>query len=192
MVTTLRVIVAEMQRFGMLLGAFARDRRGLSALEFALILPIMLMLYFGTVELGTGLSINRKVTHATSSLADLITQSKVISNTDMTNILDAAESIIVPYDVNKLKITVSGIAINSAGVAKVAWSDTRHGTALTVNSTVTDLPAGVKQNDTFIVTAKVTYDFTPTIGYLLTGTYTLDDQFYLRPRASAKVCRVTC
>ncbi|MEO8667405.1 MAG: TadE/TadG family type IV pilus assembly protein [Bauldia sp.] len=179
-------------RLAELLRQFAADRHAVSALEFALILPIMLTLYFGTVEVGTALTINRKVTHVTSSLADLVTQSKVISNTDMTNIFDAAESIIVPYNVNTLKITVSGITINAAGVAKVTWSDTRHGTALTVNSTVTDLPAGVKQASTFIVTAKVSYDFAPTIGYVLTGTFTLNDQFYLRPRASSTVCRVTC
>jgi Flp pilus assembly protein TadG len=150
----------------------------------------MLALYFGTVELGQALSINRKVTHVTSSLADLVTQSKTITNADMTNILDAAESIIVPYDVNTLKMTITGITINSSGVAKVAWSDTRHGTALTVNSNYTGtLPAGVNQASTFLVTADVSYDYTPRIGYILTGTFTLHDQFFLRPRASSTVTR---
>jgi Flp pilus assembly protein TadG len=171
---------------------FRADRRGVSALEFALILPIMLALYFGTTEIGTGLTINRKVTHVTSSLADLVTQSKIISNTDMVNIFDAAESIIVPYDVDKLKMTITGIQINSTGVAKVVWSDTRNGTALTAGSTYSGLPAGVNQASTFLVTAKVSYDFTPTIGYLISGTFTLEDQFYLRPRASSTVCRVSC
>ena len=169
---------------------FARTAEGVSALEFALVLPAMLALYFGTVELGQALSINRKVTHVTSSLADLVTQSKTITNADMTNILDAAESIIVPYDVNTLKMTITGITINSSGVAKVAWSDTRHGTALTVNSNYTGtLPAGVNQASTFLVTADVSYDYTPRIGYILTGTFTLHDQFFLRPRASSTVTR---
>ena len=170
-------------------GKFAADRRGVSALEFALILPVMLVLYFGSVELGDALSINRKVTHITSSLSDLVTQSKTITNTDMDNILDAAESIIIPYDVGTLKMTVSGISIDAQGIATVAWSDTRNGTALTAGSTYSGLPDGVNQASTFLVTAQVSYDYTPTIGYILTGTYTLQDQFYLRPRASSTVTR---
>jgi Flp pilus assembly protein TadG len=158
-----------------------------SAVEFALILPIMLALYFGSFELGDGLTVKRKVTHITSSLADLITQSKTITADDMENILDAAESIIVPYDVDKLKMTVSAITIDADGVAKVAWSKTRNGTALTPGNTYTGLPTGVNQPSTYLVTAKVSYDYTPTIGYLLTGTFTLEDQFYLRPRQSETI-----
>lgn len=168
-------------------GKFAEDRSGLSALEFALILPIMLALYFGTVEVGDALTIDRKVTHITSSLGDLVTQSKTITSADMTNILDAAELIIIPYDVNTLKMTISEVFINPQGVAKVVWSTTRNGTALACNAVYSDIPAGVNQANTYFVTATVSYDYTPVVGYIITGTFTLKDQFYLRPRASTSV-----
>jgi Flp pilus assembly protein TadG len=169
------------------LASLARDRKGVSALEFALILPVLLILYFGTDELGEGLTVQRKVTHVTSSIGDLVTQSKTISSTDMENFFDAAESIIIPYNVNKLKMTVTALQIDASGNAKVVWSHTRNGTALTANAPYTGLPDGVKQASTFLITAKVTYDYTPTIGYLLTGTFTITDQFYLRPRQGSTI-----
>jgi Flp pilus assembly protein TadG len=168
---------------------FGDDRSGLAALEFALILPLMVALYLGGVEISDALTIKRKVTNVSSSLGDLVTQAKVIDNKDMSNIFDAAASIITPYNESKLRIKVSGVAIDSKGRATVAWSDARNDTPLAKNSVVT-LPAGVNQNDSFIVTTEVHYDYQPTFGYVLTGSFDLTDQFYLRPRLSAEVDRV--
>ena len=114
----------------------------MAAVEFALLLPLMLTLYFGSVEFGDALTIDRKVTHVTSSLADLVTQAKTISNTDMQNILDATASIIIPYNDDLLRIKVSGVSIDQNGVAKVMWSDARNDTALAMNSIIT-LPTAV-------------------------------------------------
>jgi len=168
---------------------FGDDQSGLAALEFALILPIMVALYLGGVEIGDALTIKRKVTSVTSSLSDLVTQAKVIDDKDMSNIFDAATSIITPYDENKLRIKVSGVAIDSKGKATVAWSDARNDTPLAKHSVVT-LPNGINQKDSFIVTTEVHYDYQPTFGYVLTGSFDLTDQFYLRPRLSAEIDRV--
>jgi len=168
---------------------FGDDRSGLAALEFALILPIMVALYLGGVEIGDALTIKRKVTSVTSSLSDLVTQAKALDDKDMNNIFDAAASIITPYDENKLRIRVSGVAIDSKGKATVAWSDARNDTPLAKKSVVA-LPDGVNQKDSFIVTTEVHYNYQPTFGYVLTGSFDLTDQFYLRPRLSAEVDRV--
>ncbi|MEX0852504.1 MAG: TadE/TadG family type IV pilus assembly protein [Bauldia sp.] len=168
---------------------FAVDRRGVSAVEFALLLPLMVMLYLGGVELGQGLTIDRKVTHVTSSLADLVTQAKVVTDAGMANILDAAAAVVTPYDDSLLRIKVSGVSIDAEGVATVAWSDALNDTPLAVNSTIT-LPAQVSQPNTFIVTAEVHYNYTPTIGYVLTGSFDFKDQFYLRPRLTDVITRV--
>jgi Flp pilus assembly protein TadG len=169
---------------------FAADKSAIAAVEFALLLPVMLLLYFGGIEVGDALTIKRKVTSVTSALTDLVTQSKVVSNADMKNILDAASSIITPYDQSKLKIKVSGIAIDSQGKATVAWSDARNDTPLAKNSVVT-VPAAVDQKNTFVVTTEVHYDYTPMFGYVMTGSFDLNDQFYLRPRLSDSIDRVS-
>lgn len=166
------------------------DRKGIAAVEFALILPLMLTLYFGAVELGDALTINRKVSHVTSSLADLVTQSKVITDSDMSNILDAAASVMTPYSVTPLKIVVSGVTIDTNGKATVTWSDASNTSALTPNSVVT-LPAAVSTPSTFLVMAKVIYAYKPVIGYVMSGTFNLSDQFYLRPRLTTAITRTS-
>ncbi|HVY19643.1 MAG TPA: TadE/TadG family type IV pilus assembly protein [Bauldia sp.] len=164
---------------------FIRDKRGVSAVEFALILPVMLTMYLGCNELGNGLTIARKVTHVTSTLSDLVTQSKnSISSTEMTNILNAAASIMTPYGTSLLKIKVSEYKIDANSKVTVEWSSAYNDTALTKNAVITNLPANVKQASTYLITAEVHYAYTPTIGYVMTGTFDLHDQFYLRPRLS--------
>ena len=77
---------------GSLTSRFAADRSGVSAIEFAFILPLMLALYLGGIELGDAYSVKRKVTRVTSSLSDLVTQSKAISDADIAAITIGASS----------------------------------------------------------------------------------------------------
>lgn len=162
------------------------DRSGIAALEFALLLPVMLLLFFGAVELSEALTINRKVTHVSSSLGDLVTQSKTITASEMNNILDVAAGVMTPYSETPLKMKVTGVTIDANGKATVAWSFARNDTKLTKGATVT-VPPTVKQPSSFIVMTEVHYPYTPTIGYVLTGTFDLKDEFYMRPRLSPEI-----
>ncbi len=166
---------------------FWRNRSGVAAVEFALLLPLMLTLYFGGVELGDALTINRKVTHVASTLSDLVTQSKSITPTDMSNIFDAAAAVMAPYPVSPLTMRLTGATIDDKNVVKVAWSQGSNTTALTTGAVLT-VPAGVNQASTFLVIAEVHYPYAPTIGYVITGTFDLKSTFYLRPRISDAVC----
>lgn len=168
----------------------AEDERGVSAVEFALILPVLLMLYFGAVELGDALTIDRKVTHVTSTLSDLVTQTKVITDTDMTNIFNAATAIMTPYPDTSLRIKVTGVYMDANSKATVSWGYAKNDTAL-AKGTSFAVPTALVQASTFLVVTEVHYPYTPTIGYVMTGTYDLNDTFYLRPRLSDKVCKDT-
>jgi hypothetical protein len=97
--------------------------------------------------------------------------------------------VIAPYDVSKLKVTVSAVTIDSNNVAKIAWSDTLNGTKRTVGSTVT-LPTALNVANTTLIWSEVSYNYKPTIGYVVTGTLNLSDQIYMRPRLSDTVTRV--
>ena len=103
-------------------GRFARDRRAVSAVEFALLAPLMITLYFGCVEVSEGIAADRKVSLTASAVANLTAQATTIDSNDMTNILNAASAIIAPYDSGKLKITVSCLNIDKNQKATVMWS----------------------------------------------------------------------
>jgi Flp pilus assembly protein TadG len=172
------------------LARFSEDRRGMSAVEFAMLLPLMMTLYLGSAEISQGISIDRKVTLTARALADLASQPTNITNADMTNILNAASAIIAPYSVSKLKATVSELSIDSNGKATVVWSDTYQGTARSVGQVVT-LPTALAVPNTSLIFGEVQYSYKPTIGYVVTGTLTLKDQMYMRPRQANTVTRST-
>jgi Flp pilus assembly protein TadG len=165
-----------------------RDKRGVSAVEFAMLLPLMITLYLGGVEVSQAVAVDRKATLIARSVADLIAQSTTVTNADMSNILAATAAIIVPYSDAKLKITVSSVAIDNNGLAKIAWSDTKNGTARAVGTTVS-LPPALVINNSSLIWAETQYAYTPTIGYVITGTKNLTDQIYMRPRLSDTVTR---
>src|SRR5687767_11369341 len=84
-------------------GTLRRDQRGVSAVEFAMILPLMVTLYLGAVEVSQGVAINRKVTLTARTVADLASQASSIATGDMTNLLNASAAVISPYELGKLK-----------------------------------------------------------------------------------------
>jgi Flp pilus assembly protein TadG len=171
------------------LASFRKDERGVSAVEFAMLLPLMVTLYLGSVEISQGVGIDRKVTLTTRTVADLASQVSSISNADMANMLTATAAVIAPYDQTKLKVTVSAVTIDSNGNAKVAWSDTLNGTSHAVNTPVT-LPSALNVPNTTLIWSEVSYSYQPTIGYVITGTLNLSDQIWMRPRLSDTVQRV--
>jgi len=162
---------------------FAGDRRGVSAVEFALVAPIMIGLYFGVVEVSDGVSASRKVSLTAATLANLTAQVSTITSADMSNILDASSAVIAPYDPSKLKITVTCISIDSTKKATAKWSVTRNGGA--ANTGTMTLPAALAVASTQLILAQVSYAYTPTVGYNITGTVNLSDKMYMSPRLTA-------
>jgi Flp pilus assembly protein TadG len=168
----------------------ARDDRGVSAVEFAMLLPLMLTLYLGTVEISQGIGADRKVTMTARTVGDLIAQSSSISNAEMTNSLNAATAVMAPFPVSKLQVVVSSVSIDANGKATVDWSDTLNGTARSKGSVVA-LPTALVVPNTSLIWSEVQFSYTPVVGYVISGTLTLKDQIYLRPRLSDKVARTT-
>jgi Flp pilus assembly protein TadG len=167
---------------------FGGDRSGVSAVEFALVLPLMLTLYLGATEVSLGIATDRKVTLTARTVADLASQVSTVSNADMNNVLNAAAAVMQPYSTAPLKITVSSVEIDKDGKATIKWSDTRNGTARSPGSAVT-LPTALAVPNTSLIWGEVQYTYTPAVGYVVSGPLTLKDHIYMRPRLSATVVR---
>ena len=171
----------------------ARDRRGVSAVEFAFIAPVMIGLYFGCVEVSDGIAADRKVTLTAAALANLTSQQppdgqQYITLAQMNNILDASAKVMDPYSAT-LTSRISCLKINSATSATVKWSATRNGTILAPGSAYTfaDANKDLAVSTTYpvyLLLAEVHYTYTPIIGYTITGHLDLSDQMFMAPRAS--------
>jgi Flp pilus assembly protein TadG len=160
----------------------ARDQRGVSAVEFALLAPLMIALYLGCVEISDGVAADRKVSLTAAALANLTAQVTTISTPDMTNIFDASTAIIAPYSAGNLKMTVSCLNIDANKNVTVKWSKTRNGTA---QSGTVSIPSALAIANSQLIYSEVSYAYTPIVGYTITGTLTLSDHMYMSPRISA-------
>lgn len=172
------------------------DAKAVAAVEFAIVLPFMLLLYVGGVELSKGMAINVKVTATSHSVADMVSQNTQISAAQMQTILGAATTIIAPYPTTDsggnslITVTVSEVSTDGSGNATVQWSKSYNGTTVGTGRTVGQrmtLPSsftGTQNNNVSLILGEVSYAYTPGLGYTISGTVTLRDSYYLFPRCS--------
>lgn len=167
---------------------FMRNSDGLSAVEFALIVPIMIMLYVGAVEFSHALTIDRRVTTVASATADLVAQAETITDAQIEDVFEAASSILSPYSTSPLSIVVTSVVADDDNKTTVDWSAARNATPHAENAAF-PLPEGLTQPFSSVIVAEVRYDYQPTVGEYITGGITLTETFYLRPRRSLTVVK---
>jgi|ERR1039458_7989304 Flp pilus assembly protein TadG len=159
------------------------DRRGIAATEFAFIVPIMLVLFFGTVEFSSGIAVDRKVTLMARTLADLTSQSVSVANSDLTNFFNASNGIMTPYDGTPTKATISELYVDPKTLqARVQWSQ---GAVPRGTGSPVAIPAALAVGGTYLLFSEISYLYVPAVGYVMAKAgITLHDVAYTRPRQS--------
>jgi len=170
---------------------FARSTRGVAAIEFAMIMPVLAIMFLASFDGGRAIAIYMKVRAATYTVNAIANQYQTIHDADMQAILGATTAVLAPYSSSPAAVTVSQIAIDINGNAKVSWSDTQGGTARAVGSTVT-VPAALKVKNSYLIFGEVSYTYTPMFGYFGSSTtIKLSDNLYAMPRSIASITRIT-
>jgi Flp pilus assembly protein TadG len=173
--------------------AMWRDQRGMSAVEFAMLVPILILMYVGTVEIGNLLTVTRRVETVASTAADLTAQKREVSNDDLRDIVDASTSILAPYDTTPLKVVVSSVVADQNNQGKVAWSCSSSGSGRAAGASYA-LPTGTTAANSSVIVAEVTYAFTPLFDLkswpgFSPGAFNLQRTIYTRPRRSLTVSK---
>ena len=163
---------------------FLADGSGLAATEFAVIVPLMLVMFFGTVEFSTGVAIDRKVTLMARTLSDLTSQSTSVADTDMTNFFAASTAIMTPYSATPVTATITELYVDSTQTAHVQWSK---GSVPRAQKSSVSIPTTLATAGTYLIFSEVSYIYTPSVGYVLKSAITLSDVAYTRPRQSTCV-----
>lgn len=169
---------------------FATSTRAVAAVEFGLILPILAVLYLGSIELTNALTVNRKVSQAANTIGDLVAQYRSIDANTMTDIFTASAAIMTPYSNSGLIISVAGIEIDKDGKLSVKWSRKNSGGG--APGLIDEVPDALKTPNSFLIVAKTEYNYralfanfsADTLG---TDVFALSDVFFLRPRIGNEV-----
>ena len=170
------------------LSAFRRDQKGLAAVEFALLAPVMILLYFGMVELCQGFMAQKRMSHVTSMVADLTAQAQAVNKSDLTDIFNVGGQIMQPFSDDALDMRVSSVTRGSDGIVNVDWSFGRDMPELQEPVTV---PDGLIGNGESLIISEAIYNYEFPAGRFLDEAK-LSRTFYLRPRVVDKIVCSNC
>jgi Flp pilus assembly protein TadG len=183
----------------------AGDQRGVAAVEFALLAPLMVMVYFGLSELTEGLMANRKIGHVASSIGDLTAQASTTTPAQLGDIFNVGATLMMPFPTagGVLKQRVSSVTVDANNVPRVDWSQANASYTALAKGSVVALPLAPKVNPAdpdkpfigsgqSVVMAEAHYTFTSPVARYLPKTSDMQGLVYLMPRSGVTVACATC
>ena len=184
-------LVAICSRLPRWLKRASADDRGIAAVEFALIMPLMMVMFFGMIDVSMGVGADRKVTVIAQTMADLPSRYTSVTDTDFTNFFRIGDAMLTPFAASELTVRISQVYIDpTSGSGKVYWS--KGDVPWAVNTSIS-VPAGLIGKDSankvlpnqYLILAEVKYVYKPIIGYVVPKTgITLAESTFTRPRQS--------
>ncbi len=179
------------------LARLRKDQSGVAALEIAFIMPFLLFLYFGLVDLTAMISLNRKVTYASSVVADLVTQNDAtVTSANIDDYFLAAGLVMKPTPMTNIRVEVYQYR-NVAGTITNQW---RRKSATGGNCTAPNTAgmANLMTDGNDLIVAVLCTQYTPYIATFLgqhvlgATSFTMNEQIALRPRQSATLTCTGC
>jgi len=172
-----------MRRANPIYRRFAAAKQGVAAVEFALILPILVVILLATFDGGRAIAAYMKMRAATYALASITNQYSSIQAVDMTAILGATSVVMAPYTSGTPAVKISQVTISSKSVSTIEWSAAQGTTARSVGSSISP-PSAMVSKGAYLILAEVSYTYTPLFGYFGSGSgITFTDNLYVTPRS---------
>lgn len=156
---------------------FLSNQAGIAAVEFALIVPIMLLTYLGATDLTQALAIDRKLGQVASTVSDLVAQEETITEAQVQAFFDAGIAIMRPFDFDKtkLRLTIVKVEDSSATVTGATghnWTiELTNGDDFTLADDMLALSDG-----RYVVVANAAYDYKPTFSTIFDATMGLEQR----------------
>jgi Flp pilus assembly protein TadG len=186
------------------MGRLFSDSRGVAAVEFALIVPLLLAMYFVTMEVAQAIETSKKVSRVGNMVADLVAQQPKITKSELEAIMRIGEATLQPYNRSQPTIVLTAIEVTNDATPKiqVVWShklvDGDFSPGAAKESPITTLPPALVVKGSFLVRAEVSLGYAPVITWAASSKPTLglaaafDDiamgeTYYLRPRMSTTI-----
>lgn len=170
------------------LKAFAKDSRGVSAVEFALVAPILILMYLALAELSLGMMASRRTSHLAAMVGDLAAQSESLTTANINDLFAVGESILQPFSTGTaLKIRLTSVTMDAQEDARVQWSVGKNQTAYAKNHILERITTDNIEKGQSLIVTEVTYDYSSPLGNFLPGLTRFDETFDHHPRNGVAV-----
>ncbi|MDZ7626951.1 MAG: TadE/TadG family type IV pilus assembly protein [Parvularculaceae bacterium] len=178
-----------MTRFFSACSAFMRSAAGLAAVEFALIAPIMIALFFGVVESSGALAASRRTLLASNTLADLVAQETQILKSDLDDLFIGMEDVIDPQDIDVTFRVISVTLDTADNKVKVDWSyDSTGAQPYAAGSEYSgSLNVALFDDTSSLIVAETLYDYASPISKKVIGPLSFEKAASRWPRRTARV-----
>lgn len=171
------------------LSAFGRDRRGVSAVEFAMIAPVIILFYFGMAEFCQGFMAQKRMGHSASMVADLVAQAQApMTEAQLDDVIGIGELIMKPFSADSLALQVTSLTQDASGDVIVDWTYGDHPDAPSPGDVV-EIPDNLIVNGESLIMSQADYAYDSSVGAYLPALTHFTQTHYLRPRS---VNRVEC
>ncbi len=134
-----------------ILRSLLKDRGGLGGVEFAIVTPLLIMVYVGAFELSLGFTVAGKAARASSAVADLVSQQPDVNKTYLGNMSNVVKSILAPYEGSKFTLKITGIEVDEANKGTVIWSRDQNGAVPYAANSSTTVPAQFTGTKAFVI-----------------------------------------
>lgn len=173
--------------------AFARARDGLAAIEFAMLAPIMLLIYFGLTEFTQAYMANRRANHMASIVADLIAQGETTNTAELQRAFDMGPLVLKPFKADDLSIRVTSVTWMNGKGAVVDWSrSSNNGLNNFKKNDVITVPEKLISNGESLIIGESRYVYEVEIARVIAQPLTFQRRYYLKPRSTDKITCSDC
>ena len=169
---------------------FAKEDRAIAAVEFALILPVMLLMYIGTAEGSRLFIMDRKVAVVAGSIGDLVARMQDdISVATLNDFFQAAEYTMLPYPSDDLEQTVTSVFVENDGTGTVRWSRGFNGGSTYSNGSSVNLPSemAARFQGKYLIIGEAEITWMPIVEFIYQSGFDIQKTYYFRPRFDTEI-----
>lgn len=159
------------------------DRQGVSAVEFALIFPIIFVLHLAAAEALQVYQAQRNVAHIAAVMGDITAQNRAVTQEELEDVFAASTSILHPFPLDSLQQRISSLSADSSGSVDTDWSVSKNFDGDGGPS----VPVGYLTAGESVIVTDVIYEYRPTLGFFLPDSIRMTRHAYTRPRLVLKI-----
>lgn len=167
---------------------------GVSAVEFALLLPVMVLIYAGTVDLSRGVETNKKTNRVASIVGDLVSRQVSVDPAQLEDIFKIGATTMAPNNQSPaIRISFLVVEKNTATgklEVKLRWSRATAGFT-NGSTTLSDLPVNLKQEPQSYIRVEAQYKYIPIISYIIPP-ISMEEIYYISPRYTNEITCKGC